>query len=395
MIDNNLILYLPFDDPDGNTAYDYSKNRADAILSEGATLSKEAQIGKSLALNGAGECVTSQAIPLSGNFTICAWIKPALKRLGWILNFSGVDNYHEDWMDVVPGEWVFVAFVRNGNLFTAYKGGNTMSKKLISGTPTGFSLNDESITGSLAQIDEVRLFNVAKDPKDVLLLQKDNDVEYYIDGVNFKDMAVYVSKSKGLVGQLAKKDTLQVEWDNYHGVVRDKKRKRYKERTITLDCFIEAKTRSEYVQRVNDFFKLLEGDGNHRLCVEYDGKAKPLVYEVELHDEVDPTKNWSKYSRELMVGTFSLKLVEDEPVKRVVRHIGTTANTELSITFTSSKMLNIYWGDGSHTYNASGTAQTIKHTFEQPGEYDVIITGVIEDVTEFTTNGIIVWDLLK
>lgn len=395
MIDNNLILYLPFDDPDGNTAYDYSKSRADATLLEGATLSKDAQIGKSLALNETGECITSQTIPFSGNFTICAWIKPALDKLGWVLNFSGVDNYYKGWMDVVPGEWVFVAFVRNGNLFTTNKGGNTISKTLISGTPTGFSLNDPSITGSSAQIDEVKLFNVAKEPKDILLLQKDNDVEYYIDGVNFKDMSVFVSGSKGLVGQLERKDALQVDWDNYHGVVRDKKRKRYKERTITLDCFIEAKTRSEYVQRVNDFFKLFEADGNHRLCVEYDGKAKPLVYEVELHDEVDPTKKWSKYSRELMVGTFSLKLVEDEPVKRVVRHIGTAANSVLTVNFTSSKMLNFYWGDGTHTYNASGTEQQITHTFEQPGEYDVIISGVIEDITEFTTNGIIVWELLK
>lgn len=33
MIDKNLVLYLPFDDPDGNKAYDYSYNRSDATLS--------------------------------------------------------------------------------------------------------------------------------------------------------------------------------------------------------------------------------------------------------------------------------------------------------------------------------------------------------------------------
>ena len=106
-------------------------------------------------------------------------------------------------------------------------------------------------------------------------------------------------------------------------------------------------------------------------------------------------KTWGQYNDDLMVGTFSLPLVEDEPVKRVLRHIGTTANTKASVTVTSSKYLNIYWGDGTHTYNVSGTQQTVEHTYEKPGEYDIIITGVIEDIEAFSTNAIVIWDLLK
>jgi len=33
MVDKNLLLYLPFDDPDGSKAYDYSAGRHDATLS--------------------------------------------------------------------------------------------------------------------------------------------------------------------------------------------------------------------------------------------------------------------------------------------------------------------------------------------------------------------------
>lgn len=64
------------------------------------------------------------------------------------------------------------------------------------------------------------------------------------------------------------------------------------------------------------FLSQFDAEGNHRLRVDYDGKAKPLVYEVELLDEADPEKSWGQYSNDLMVGTFRLKLVEDEPVKR-------------------------------------------------------------------------------
>ena len=72
MIDKNLVLYLPFDDPDGNKAYDYSYNRSDATLSNGALFSRDAHSGKSLDLNGNGECLTDRSIPFSSDFTLCA-----------------------------------------------------------------------------------------------------------------------------------------------------------------------------------------------------------------------------------------------------------------------------------------------------------------------------------
>lgn len=395
MIDNNLVLHLPFDDPDGSVAYDYSKSRADATLSNGANFSKKAKVGKSIAFNGAGECETAKAIPFGSDFTLSCFVCPASKRLGWLLNLPGVDNYIEQWFNVVPGEWYFLAFVKQGSSFSVFQNTSQVYNGTFSGTPTGFSINDDSLNGTRALLDEVMLYNEAKSAKEVFQMQKESDVEYFIDGHNFKDYGVFVSKSKGIVGQLERKEGLSVDWSNYHGIARDKKRKRYKERTISLDCFIEASSRSAYVERVYDFFKLFEADGNHRLKIEYDGKTKPLVYEVELHDAVDPEKKWGQYSNDLMVGTFTLKLVEDEPVKRVLRHIGTTANSVASISFSSYKMLNIYWGDGSHTYNASGLNQTLEHTYSEPGEYDIIIAGVIEDITDFSTNDILVWETLK
>lgn len=69
-MDKNMILHLPFDDPDGSIAYDFSQYRNDATLSDGADFSKKSKVGKSLALNGTGECETARSIPFSGNFTL-------------------------------------------------------------------------------------------------------------------------------------------------------------------------------------------------------------------------------------------------------------------------------------------------------------------------------------
>lgn len=394
MVDKNLILYLPFDDPDGNKAYDYSASRADATLSDGATFTKNAKTGKALALNG-GECLTTQAIPLSGNFTLSAYVMTTQNRLGWVVNLPGIDNYREKWIDVVPNQWYFIAFVRDSDTFRVYLDAECVYTTSLGGTPQGLSLCTDELLTTTAYIDEVKMYNVAQTEKDLLEAQADNDVEYYIDGVNFKDYGVYVSKSDGLVGRLAQKEPLQVDWDNYHGIVRDRQRKRYKERTITLECFLEASGRSAFVEWQNRFLSLFDGDGTHRLTVEYDGKTKPLVYEVGLYDETDITKTWGTYNTDLMVGTFKLKLIEDEPVKRVVRHISASDNSKATIKVTSTKLLNIYWGDGTHTYNVAGNETTVEHTYTLAGEYDIIIAGVIEDIESFETNDIVAWELLK
>lgn len=395
MVDKNLKLYLPFDDPDGNKAYDFSTSRADAILSDGATFTRNSKKGKALSLNG-GECLTAQTIPFSGNFTLSAYVMTTQSRIGWVVNLLGVENYREQWIDVVPKQWYFIAFVRNSDTLSVYLDGERVSiVSLGGGNPQGLSLCTDELLTTTATIDEVKVYDVALTEADIMKAQANNDVEYYIDGVNFKDYGVSVSKSDGIIGRLAQKEALQVDYDNYHGIVRDRKRKRYKERTITLDCFLEASGRCAFVEWCSRFMALFDGDGTHRLTIEYDGKAKPLVYEVGLYDDTDITKTWGTYNTDLMVGTFKLKLIEDEPVKRVLRHISANDNSKASIKVTSSKLLNIYWGDGTHTYNVAGNDTVVEHTYALAGEYDIIIAGVIEDIEKFETNDIVIWELLK
>ncbi|MCM1221528.1 MAG: LamG domain-containing protein [Lachnospiraceae bacterium] len=394
MVDKNLLLYLPFDDPDGSKAYDYSSGRHDATLSDGATFSKNAKTGKALELNG-GECLTAQAIPFTTDFTVCAYVKVGTNRLGWLLSLAGLDQYREQWLDVAPETWYFVAFVREGSTFKVFLNSECVYVGAISGNPTGFSLSTDELLTTTASLDEVQIFNVAKTEKEILKMQAETDVEYYIDGINFKDYGVYVSASTGIIGRLAQKEALTVDYDNYHGVVRDRKRKRYKERVINLQCFIEASSRTAFVEWVTRFFALFDGDGTHRLSIEVAGKAKPLVYEVDLLDEADMDKKWGSYNNELMVGKFTLKLTEDEPVKKVLRHISANNNSKATITTTTYKLLNIYWGDGTHTFNVGGNDTTVEHTYALPGEYDIVVTGVIEDIEKFETNAIVVWDLLK
>lgn len=396
MIEKNLILYLPFDDPDGSSvAYDYSESRADAELSGGAGFSRNAKKGKSLALNE-GEAITPKSIPFGSDFTLSLFVMPASERLGWILNLPGIDNYIEQWLDVVPEKWVSLIFQKKESRFHVYQDFVEVFNDIVPETPVGFSINDDRlIAGTNALFDEVCLYDDAIALTEIIKEQNNvTDVEYYINGINFKDFGVYVSKSNGLVGQLERKEGATAEYDTYHGLARDLDYVRYKERTITLECFIEATSRSKFVEWLDRFYEQFRRKGTQRFRVEYNGSTKPLVYEITMQQGSDPEKTWGRYNEGLMVGTFTLTLVEDDPVKMVLRHIATASGSETSFKVTTPRRLTVAWGDGTFTNKVIGDNVEVSHTYEAKGTYDIIISGVIEDIENIETDDIIVWQKL-
>ncbi len=391
-LDTSQILYFPFDEPQGSTkAYDYSVSRIDGTVTD-ADFVKQAKSGRAIEFSGKGSCEIPKNISFSSDFTIAAYVRSKFNKIGWLLNFSGFDNYHQQWIDVVLDNWYFLSFVKSGSLFKVYNNGMLLFSQTLAATPVGLSINQEYYGESpYAAIDELQVFNRALALSELLKLSTSKDVEYYVDGLNFKDYGVYVSASKGVVDRLKRKDPLTVDWDSYHGEVIDLKRPRYEARTITLDCFIEASGKAAFLEWVNMFLALFDKSGTQRLQIDVNA-TKPLVYEVYSADQVSIDKRWDD---DLMVGTFSLVLREPEPVKRVLKHIRSSEATKrVTITVTSTKLLNIYWGDGTHTFDISGTNKTVTHDYSSDGQYNIIVAGVIEDIEAFSTNAIVVWNKL-
>jgi hypothetical protein len=214
-----------------------------------------------------------------------------------------------------------------------------------------------------------------------------NDVEYYINGINFKTYGIYVSASSGVTSKLAVKDPLTVDYDDYNGVVYANTPKRYKERTITLECFIEASGENDFFKKANDFISNFERNGSQRFQITVGNYILP--YEIVCNNAFDIYKKWDP---DYMVGDFSLNLIEPEPVKKVLKFVGSGT---ASITVTSVKMLNIYWGDGTHNFDISGGTVTKTHDYTDSNDHIIIITGNIEDITDFSTNCIVIWNKLQ
>lgn len=403
-LEQNLILNLPFDEADGsNIAYDFAANRHDAEIT-GCPFVVGKQ-GNCIRFPGDGYAeVPADIIPLSGNFTILAWVKANKyedgvtgKRIGLFCNTAVLEGSREIWIDVTPDSWGFLTVRKAGNSVSFYLDTQIVSTVTLPSTLTGIALIQD-IYGTeygYADLDEVKIYNVALSEDEIAeSLNSVSQLEYYLNNVNFKEIGIRVESSNGVLDLPKLKMPSSIDWPDYHGKVVDLSNKRYEEREITLNCWLKATGKIDFVERVNKLYDLLREDGTARLMISIH-PTKPLLYEVYAADGVAHSKRWHD---DKMIGTFSLKLKEPDPVKRVVRHQMTNATSnQVTIALKTDKVVNIYWGDGTVSEDVYGDytgTKALKHTYTENGVYYVVIAGVIEEITDFSTNGIIVWNKL-
>lgn len=415
IIEANLMLNLPFDEAAGSTkAYDYSHNRADGVLDGGVAFVAGKQ-GNCVEFDGTGKIEVEQSVlNLSQPFSICGYICCEENKNIYtiLLNYAGLNRYYEYKVAIAPNTWYYLVVTYNAGVVCTYLNGTLLQRSVVNGSwgnPIGVSINNAVYSTELGKgmLDEFKLYQQAFTQDEVQdLLETTKQLAYLLDGVDFKEFGVHVSASKGLLDGLKMKEPAKVEFDGYHGTAIDLTRPRFEERDITLECFIHTTGgKMAFVQAVKAFVEQfhakhqvadgMEGSacpaGLHRLTVDIH-PTKPLLYEVYLPDGMEVEKTWNDSK---MVGTFLLKLKEPEPVKMVLKHLRVSAATKrVTITLTTSKLVNIYWGDGTQMQDVYGTNVTITHDYAEDGDYFIIITGVIEEVTNVSTNGIIVWEKL-
>jgi hypothetical protein len=401
MDSNNVILNLPFDESAGAAiAYDYSKSRADGQVI-GATF-VAGKNGNAIKFTGSDTCeVSNNIMPnMAMEFSMLLWVQGSEvesgtpKKMIWLLNFQGLENYVEIPIEAKSGTGFSLGLTRKGSVFNFYVNSSLIQTVNNAGTLRGVSLNQDYYGGDygLGLLDDVKFYNVALSQSDIISELSNSKIQAYrLDGVDFKKYGVYVSDSEGVVSRPKLKNMATVSWDNYHGESVDLQHKFYEPREITLSCFIKANSKNDFITKVSTFEHLFDNSGTNRLVIDVH-PIKPLIYEVYCKDEIAVSKKWND---ELMVGTFKLKLIEPEPVKRILKHIRVSEATKTcTITLTTQKFVNIYWGDGMVDFDVSGENLTISHNYAQNGDYFPIVTGCIDEISMFTTNAIVVWNKL-
>ena len=219
-------------------------------------------------------------------------------------------------------------------------------------------------------------------------------ITYYINGVTFSSLGVGVSASRGIIDGLKLQEPKKTVWPDHHGEVVDLAAPRYQAREITLDCFIKAETATAFILAMQAFLAAFQKTGLQQLILEVnDGVVtrKPLIYMVYMESGVELTKKWSSVK---MSGSFTLKLREPEPVKRVYSFTAATGALTASVAVTTTEPVNIYWGDGSVTYDVTTASGAVTHPYAAAGLNYIVITGVIENVTGVTTGATLIWSKL-
>ena len=210
------------------------------------------------------------------------------------------------------------------------------------------------------------------------------EVKYSINGKYFKDYGIYVSSSVGLLDALKRKPVKTYDWAEYHGESVDLSNPKFEAREIVLNCFIKG---DNYQQMFDNFRNVVLSEfqkaGTQRLLVEPFG-YKALPFEVYMIDEVKIIK---EFSESTSIGVFSIKLIEPNPIKKVLY---TTSNT-LNLSYNSSKETEIFYGNGTKDTvkgNASLSGKSL------PEDSIIIIAGDIDGITNLTTNATVLWEKL-
>ena len=207
-------------------------------------------------------------------------------------------------------------------------------------------------------------------------------VVYLLDNIPFKNYNVFVSDSSGIFDKTKFKEGTKKDWSDEHGFDVDLQNRFKDSRSITINCFIHAKSISECITKYNDFLNAIDKKGSRRLSVIIDDN---LRMEAQVFRE-DAAETKLIYNSSDAVGTFDLKLTENFPVKTILKK----SENETTITLKSDKVMVINWGDGIEQYTSPST-ESYTHKYIGNDDRYIIIYGDLDSITNFQTNADILW----
>ncbi|QYR03382.1 galactose-binding protein [Riemerella anatipestifer] len=159
-----------------------------------------------------------------------------------------------------------------------------------------------------------------------------NEVLYTLNGKYFKDFGVFISESKGLLDKPKLKSRRSYDWAEYHGKAIDLAKPKYDEREIELKGWVEGETWSQMKTNFDTLLSEFDKEGLQRLVIEYLGNA--LVFDVYLSDGVELEKSFKEGK---MVGLFTLKMKDPNPIKRVFKLVG----NDLQLSFNAQSWVEV------------------------------------------------------
>lgn len=212
-----------------------------------------------------------------------------------------------------------------------------------------------------------------------------NRLIYTIGGESLNDMDIVVSSAAGLFDLPAPRSRTTQKWSDMSGEMTDTlNRPTFDTREIELSCSMVCTDFTDFLAKSRRLRSLFATNGLLPLTVEYGNTS--LYYLVYLSKEIEYERKWLAGG---IVASFGIKLIEPEPFKRVYMAHG--VKQPVTLTVKTETPVNIYWGDGSVSYDTG--SGDIRHVYtDEADKHLVIITGDIEQLTTTMTYSELIWD---
>ena len=212
-----------------------------------------------------------------------------------------------------------------------------------------------------------------------------NRIIYQLGPINLNDLGVVVKSADGLFDLPAPRARTEEQWADMSGKMVDvTNAPTFESREIDLDCSMVCGSISDFVTKTQALRDLFLEPDLLRLTVTIGDTS--LYYLVYLRDNIEFSRKWGEG---VILASFTLSLVEPEPFKRVYKVKPKITSVEAKLT--AVHPVNIYWGDGGVTYDA--TTGKASHTYAADGERVIIITGDIKQLKSTITNATLIWNL--
>ncbi|WP_288447903.1 phage tail domain-containing protein [uncultured Chryseobacterium sp.] len=164
-------------------------------------------------------------------------------------------------------------------------------------------------------------------------------LKWSINGRDFADFGINVQESKGVLDKLKPRERNAYTWAEYHGKQYDLSKPFYEAREMELQCWLKAEDSDQLTTNFNAFLSLFDTKSTKRFEIEPFGN-KEYAYEVLLNGPAELTKEFRDGE---MYGNFSLKLIEPNPIKKILK----TSLDTFKLSYEIDSETEIFFGDGT------------------------------------------------
>ncbi|MDI9863954.1 hypothetical protein QM480_06445 [Flectobacillus sp. DC10W] len=204
---------------------------------------------------------------------------------------------------------------------------------------------------------------------------------------NFFDNGINVKQSSGLLDRLETKELLQFDYSDENGISVDYENRRYKERSIELECFSICSGLTDYLVKFTELNNFLSKKGKFWLVVEHEEiEGTPLLYNVISIGAIEHDKKWRS---EQFVCEYSLQFIETRPVKWVFKK-NSAGVAQIKFDTVDAILIEDLFGNATVF---EGDDQTFEKTITASEFF--VMSGNIDGVKLNSTNTSQLWKILS